>query len=146
MDEATAKQKWTADRILLSYHGIPKVNWEKGDPYPCHCFKTTRLLKDELGLSERQVISSFQSRFGKQEWVRPYTDELLRTLPAAGVKKLVVVTPAFAADCVETLEEIAQRGKETFMAAGGTHFLAVPCLNDNPAHINLMATMVKDIL
>ena len=145
-DKATAKLNWTADRVLLSYHGIPKANWEKGDPYPCHCFKTSRLLREALGLSEKQVICSFQSRFGKQEWVRPYTDELLRTLPAAGVKKLVVLTPAFSADCVETLEEIAEAGKHTFIEAGGTAFQFVPCLNDTPDHIDLMAAMIKDVL
>lgn len=146
IEEATARQKWTADRIVLSYHGIPQNHWDKGDPYPCHCYKTTRLITEALGLDATHVLCSFQSRFGKQAWVKPYTADVLRALPATGVKKLVVVTPAFSADCIETLEEIAETGRHTFMEAGGQKYLAVPCLNDSPAHIDLMIRLIKDIL
>ncbi|WP_424338823.1 ferrochelatase, partial [Henriciella sp.] len=106
---------FTTDRVLMSYHGIPKSYFDKGDPYHCHCYKTTRLVSEKLGWADGFSITTFQSRFGPQEWLQPYTDKTLEALPEEGVKKLVVVSPAFISDCLETLEEIAMEGRETFL-------------------------------
>ncbi|HEY9567299.1 MAG TPA: ferrochelatase, partial [Thalassobaculum sp.] len=109
----------------------------------CHCARTARLLRERLGLDDSHLRLTFQSRFGRQEWLRPYTDETLAALGAAGVKRLAVVTPGFVADCVETLEEIAMQGRDTFEHAGGTHFTAIPCLNAGDDAIGLYETLVR---
>ncbi|WP_454885569.1 ferrochelatase [Sphingomonas oryzagri] len=114
------------DAILASFHGMPQRTLELGDPYHCHCQKTARLLSEALG---RELIVTFQSRFGRAKWLEPATDTTLAALPARSIKRIAIVAPGFAADCVETLEELALRGRETFLAAGGTHFAALPCLN-----------------
>ena len=132
------------DMIVASYHGIPKFAWEKGDPYPCHCFKTSRLLQEKLNLGPDKFKTTFQSRFGKAEWVKPYTDATLEELPSQGVKNVVVITPAFHSDCLETLEEIAIAGKETFIEAGGENYSTVPCLNDGKSTINLFTKLVGE--
>jgi len=119
------------DVIIASFHGIPKSYFDKGDPYYCHCAKTTRLLRERLCVDDSKLIMTFQSRFGRAEWLKPYTDMTVKELAARGVKNLVVITPGFSADCLETLEEIAGENAEYFHHAGGENFAAVPCLNDS---------------
>ena len=132
---------WTPDLILASYHGIPKKYFDKGDPYQCYCQKTTRLVREKF--SKIEIQTSFQSRFGPQEWLTPYTDKTLEVLPSRGVKKLLVICPGFASDCVETLEEINIQGKESFLKSGGEKFDLIPCLNDSSDHILLFEKLVK---
>ncbi|WP_417449853.1 ferrochelatase [Kordiimonas sp.] len=120
---------WQPEKILASYHSIPKSYWDKGDPYPCQCFKTSRYLREKLGKTEDELITSFQSRVGPVEWVSPYTDKTVEKLAQDGVKKLAVLAPAFSSDCLETLEEINMELRETFLENGGTHFYYIPCLN-----------------
>ena len=135
---------WKPDLILASYHGIPKKYFDKGDPYQCYCQKTTRLIKEKL--SEIEIQTTFQSRFGPQEWLTPYTDKTLEILPSKGVKKILVICPGFASDCVETLEEINIQGKESFLKNGGEKFDLIPCLNDDEEHILLFEQLVKKYL
>ena len=132
---------WEPDLIVASYHGIPKKYFEKGDPYHCYCHKTTRLIKEKF--TRIPIETTFQSRFGPQEWLQPYTDKTLEKLPSTGKKKILVICPGFSSDCVETLEEIAIQGKESFLKAGGSNFDVVPCLNDNDDHIKLISTLVE---
>ncbi|MCG8359030.1 MAG: ferrochelatase [Kiloniellales bacterium] len=134
---------WKPDAILASFHGLPKVYLEKGDPYHCHCAKTARLLRERLGLDEKHLRLTFQSRFGKQEWLQPYTDKTLEALAGEGVKSVAVVCPGFVSDCVETLEEIAIQGRELFLDGGGERFSLIPCLNDSEASIDLLAKLVE---
>lgn len=131
------------ERVLMSYHGIPKAYLDKGDPYHCHCHKTTRLVSEKLGWDNDFAMTTFQSRFGPTEWLQPYTDKTLEALPAEGVKKIAVVSPAFISDCLETLEEIAMEGRDTFLEAGGTHFSVVPCLNDSERAIDVIETVAR---
>ncbi|MAZ07112.1 MAG: ferrochelatase [Rickettsiales bacterium] len=140
-----SKIKWKPDLIVASYHGIPKKYFEKGDPYHCYCLKTTRLLVENLNM-KTPIISTFQSRFGPDEWLQPYTDKTLQELPKEGKKKILVICPGFASDCVETLEEISIQGKESFEESGGEKFDMIPCLNDNPDHIFLFEHLVKKYL
>ncbi len=134
------------ERLLMSYHGIPQSYFDKGDPYHCHCHKTTRLVREALGWPESFVQTTFQSRFGPTKWLQPYTDKTLEALPGEGIKRVVVAAPAFISDCLETLEEIAMQGKESFIEAGGTHFAALPCLNDSEAAIDVIeAVMDREI-
>ena len=135
---------WKPDLIIASYHGIPKKYFDKGDPYHCYCHKTTRLLKESFPKIEIQT--TFQSRFGPQEWLKPYTDKTLESLPKQRVKNLLVICPGFASDCVETLEEINILGRETFLQNGGEKFDLIPCLNDNSDHIELLENLVKRYL
>jgi ferrochelatase len=135
---------WKPDLILSSYHGIPKSYFDKGDPYHCYCHKTTRLLKEKF--SEIEIKTSFQSRFGPQEWLTPYTDKTIESLPSEGVKNLLVICPGFASDCVETLEEINIQARESFIDKGGKNFDLIPCLNDNSDHIKLFEKLVKKYL
>ena len=121
------------DKLLMSFHGVPKYTLMNGDPYHCMCHKTGRLLATELGLTNDQWVLTFQSRFGRAEWLQPYTDATLRALPGQGIKRLHVVCPGFPADCLETLEEIAMEGKETFLHSGGSEYDYIPALNDHPA-------------
>ena len=132
---------WKPDLILASYHGIPKKYFDKGDPYQCYCQKTTRLVREKF--SKIEIKTSFQSRFGPQEWLTPYTDKTLELLPSKGIKKLLVICPGFASDCIETLEEINIQGKESFLKSGGEKFDLIPCLNDNSDHILLFESLVK---
>ena len=136
--------KWKPDLIISSYHGIPKKYFDKGDPYHCYCHKTTRLMKESF--DEIDIQTTFQSRFGPQEWLTPYTDKTLENLPSKGVKNLLVICPGFASDCVETLEEIDIQGRESFIENGGENFDLIPCLNDNSDHINLFEKLVKDFI
>jgi protoporphyrin/coproporphyrin ferrochelatase len=135
------KINWKPDLIIASYHGIPQKYFDKGDPYHCYCQKTTRLIKEKY--SEVEVQITFQSRFGPQEWLKPYTDKTLENLPKKGIKNLLVICPGFASDCVETLEEINILGRETFLKNGGEKFDLIPCLNDNQEHIKLFEHLVK---
>ena len=132
---------WKPDLIISSYHGIPKKYFDKGDPYHCYCHKTTRLMKENF--NEIEIQTTFQSRFGPQEWLTPYTDKTLEDLPSKGIKNLLVICPGFASDCVETLEEIDIQGRESFMKNGGEKFDLIPCLNDNSDHINLFEKLVR---
>jgi len=135
---------WKPDLIVASYHGIPKKYFEKGDPYHCYCQKTTRLISEKL--KEIKIITTFQSRFGPQEWLQPYTDKTLESLPKEGSKKILVISPGFASDCVETLEEISIQGKESFEKCGGEKFGFIPCLNDNDDHIILLEHLIRKII
>ena len=136
--------KWKPDLIVSSYHGIPRSYFDKGDPYHCYCHKTTRLMKEKF--NKIDIQTTFQSRFGPQEWLTPYTDKTLEMLPEKGIKNLLVICPGFASDCVETLEEINIQGRESFIEKGGKNFDLIPCLNDSPDHINLMEKLVKKYL
>ena len=131
---------WKPDLIVASYHGIPKKYFEKGDPYHCYCHKTTRLISESF--NKFPIQTTFQSRFGPQEWLQPYTDKTLENLPKEGKKNVLVVCPGFSSDCVETLEEISIQGKESFLKSGGNNFDLVPCLNDNEDHIKLIKHLV----
>jgi protoporphyrin/coproporphyrin ferrochelatase len=132
---------WKPDLIISSYHGIPKKYFNKGDPYHCYCHKTTRLMKEKFNLIDIQL--TFQSRFGPQEWLTPYTDKTLESLPENGIKNLLVICPGFASDCVETLEEIDIQGREIFLKSGGKNFDLIPCLNDSSDHIDLFEKLIN---
>ncbi|NGZ26327.1 MAG: ferrochelatase, partial [Magnetococcales bacterium] len=132
--------------LLISFHGLPQRYVDQGDPYAIHCEATARLLASQLDLVPHQWRLSYQSRFGKEPWLLPATDELLRILPEQGIKQVVVVTPGFAADCLETLEEIGHTGKESFLAAGGEFYATVPCLNSEAAWVAALTTLIKEEL
>ena len=132
---------WKPDLIISSYHGIPQSYFDKGDPYQCYCQKTTRLMREKF--SSIEIKTTFQSRFGPQEWLKPYTDKTLESLPKEGIKNLLIICPGFASDCVETLEEINIAGRESFMNSGGKNFDLIPCLNDSPQHIDLFQHLIK---
>ena len=132
---------WKPDLILASYHGIPKKYFDKGDPYHCYCHKTTRLMAEKFQTIEFKT--TFQSRFGPQEWLQPYTDKTLESLPKDGKKNVLAICPGFSSDCVETLEEILIQGKESFMEAGGENFDMIPCLNDSDDHIKLINNLIQ---
>ncbi len=125
--------------ILASFHGMPQRTLELGDPYHCHCRKTARLLSEATG---RELTVTFQSRFGRAKWLEPATDVTLAALPAQGVKRIALIAPGFSADCLETLEELAIRGRETFIEAGGTHFAYLPCLNDSAAGMTMLRALI----
>ena len=144
IEKKISEINWKPDLIVSSYHGIPKSYFEKGDPYHCYCHKTTRLMKEKF--KKIEIQTTFQSRFGPQEWLTPYTDKTLENLPEKGIKNLLVICPGFASDCVETLEEINIQGRESFIDKGGENFDTVPCLNDNEDHINLFAKLINKFL
>jgi len=133
-----AKLAFVPDVILASFHGMPEEYLHKGDPYHCQCVKTARLVKERLGLDDSRFMTTFQSRFGTAEWLKPYTDATVKSLAERGVKNLAVVTPGFSADCLETLEEIAVENAEIFRHNGGTNFAAIPCLNDSEAGMTVI--------
>jgi len=128
--------------IVASFHGMPKDYVEKGDPYQTHCVATTDALRKRLGLDADRLILTFQSRFGNAEWLQPYTDKTVERLAKEGVRRIAVVTPGFSADCLETLEEIAQENAEIFRHNGGEQFSAIPCLNDSDGGMNVIRTLV----
>ena len=134
---------FTPDVLLLSYHGIPKSYFEKGDPYHCHCMKTTRLVREALGWSEKFCRTTFQSRFGPTEWLTPYTDKTLEELGREGVESVAVAAPAFISDCVETLEEMDIEARETFIEAGGKNFATLDCLNDSEGCIDVLEAVAR---
>ncbi|MBR0552330.1 ferrochelatase [Stakelama marina] len=139
IEASLAELDFAPELILASFHGMPQRTLERGDPYHCHCQKTARLLSDAMG---REIRIAFQSRFGRAKWLEPATDTVLAALPGEGVRKVAVVTPGFSADCVETLEEIAIRGRETFVAAGGTDFACLPCLNASEPGIEMLRSIL----
>lgn len=131
---------FTPDAVVASFHGMPQRTLELGDPYHCHCRKTARMLGDALGMP---LTVAFQSRFGKAKWLTPATDTTLEAMPGQGIRKVAIVAPGFSADCLETLEELAIRGRESFTAAGGTHFAYLPCLNDSVDGIAMLRTILS---
>lgn len=147
---ASVREHWAAngesERLLLSFHGIPRRNVDLGDPYYRHCLETTELLARALGLDAQRVVCSFQSRFGKAEWLKPYTVELLGEWGREGLASVSVICPAFAADCLETLEEIDEENRHAFVAAGGGRFDYIPCLNDRADHIAVLAAIARERL
>ncbi len=143
LEEEIARLGWEPEVILASFHGIPQRYFEAGDPYYCHCAKTMRLLRIATGLSETRLRMTFQSRFGREEWLKPYTDATVTDLARSGVKRLMVITPGFVADCLETLEEIGVENAALFRAAGGEAFHLVPCLDDAPRGIDVIETVVR---
>ncbi len=137
------RQNARADKLIFSYHGMPERYLEEGDPYHCQCHKTSRLVADSLGLAENEYMTTFQSRFGREEWLKPYTDETLKSLPGQGVQSLQIICPGFSADCLETIEEIGIENRDYFLEAGGQRYEYIPCLNAGPQHIDWMATRVS---
>jgi ferrochelatase len=144
--EHLARLPFRPELVLASFHGIPESYAKAGDPYPEHCATTTTLLRKKLGLGERELMMTFQSRFGRAKWLEPYTDDTVRQLAGGGVKNLAVVTPGFAADCLETLEEIAVENAAIFRQAGGVNFTAVPCLNDSVGGMAVISAVVANEL
>lgn len=134
------------DILVCSYHGVPKRYLMEGDPYHCQCQKTTRLLKERLGWADTDITTTFQSKFGPEEWLKPYTVEEVARLASNGKKSIAVCAPAFSADCIETLEEINEEIKESFEEAGGETFTYIPCLNDDDAHIEALSTIIRENL
>ncbi|MEH3036788.1 MAG: ferrochelatase [Sphingomonas adhaesiva] len=128
------------DAVIASFHGMPQRTLELGDPYHCHCRKTARLLGEALGM---EMTVAFQSRFGRAKWLEPATDTTLEAMPARGIRKVAIVAPGFSADCLETLEELAIRGRESFVASGGTDFAYLPCLNDTAEGIEMLRTLLS---
>jgi ferrochelatase len=143
---ASIEQHWQrhgrAPRLLLSFHGLPERYVRNGDPYRDQCLVTAQRLRERLALSEREVIVAFQSRVGREPWLQPYTDQVLRNLPGEGVRHVQVLCPGFAVDCLETLEEIALRNRDLFVACGGERLDYIPALNDSAAHVDLLAGLV----
>ncbi|MDF2176705.1 ferrochelatase [Aliiglaciecola sp. CAU 1673] len=137
------QQHGKADKLLFSYHGIPKRYLLNGDPYHCQCHKTSRLVAIKLGLAEGQYITTFQSRFGREEWLKPYTDETLKALPSKGVKSVQVVCPGFSADCLETIEEIGQENRDYFLEAGGKAYQYIDALNADEQHIDALVHLLE---
>lgn len=144
---ATVKESWAANGrgqlLVTSYHGIPKRYLLNGDPYHCLCHKTSRLLADALNIGEDEIRVVFQSRVGREEWLKPYCDETMKSLPSEGYKSIDIISPAFSADCLETIEEISGENKEYFMENGGERFHYIPCLNDRDDHIQFLADLVE---
>lgn len=138
------------EKLLLSYHGMPKLFLKSGDPYYCHSIKTTRLVTEKLqarlGFDEEDIITTFQSRFGKAEWLKPYTDQTLLELAESGIKSVAIACPAFSVDCLETLEEIEEENKEVFINAGGSDYQYIPALNSREDHIDALADVIKPYL
>jgi ferrochelatase len=143
IEKAYAGLEKRPDILVCSYHGVPKRYLMQGDPYHCHCQKTTRLLKERLGWADTEVMTTFQSRFGPAEWLQPYTVEEVARLAEAGKKNIAVCAPAFSADCIETLEEINEEIKESFEHAGGESFTYIPCLNDDDTHIAALGSVIE---
>ncbi len=129
--------------LIMSFHGMPERCLAEGDPYACQCHKTARLVREALGWPEERLMVCFQSRFGSEEWLKPYLDETLERLPKEGITRIAAVSPAFAADCLETLEEIAVEGRRSFLEAGGEAFAYIPCLNDGERHIDLLEELAR---
>ena len=129
--------------VLASYHGIPKSYADKGDPYPVHCRETTRLLRERLGWDEKRLTTTFQSLFGKAEWIKPYTDKTVEKLARDGIRRIAIVNPGFSADCIETLEEIDGEVREIFLHAGGEKFTHIPCLNDTPEGMDMIEALAR---
>ncbi|MFT4784462.1 MAG: ferrochelatase [Paracoccaceae bacterium] len=143
VERSYALMETKPDILVCSYHGVPVRYLMEGDPYHCQCQKTTRLLKERLGWDDTQIKTTFQSRFGPEEWLQPYTVEEVARLAEGGKKKIAVIAPAFSSDCIETLEEINEEIRESFEEAGGEHFTYIPCLNDDDAHIKALTEVIE---
>ncbi|MEP5230578.1 MAG: ferrochelatase [Alloalcanivorax sp.] len=143
---AYREQYGAADKLVFSYHGVPKRFLLKGDPYFCECHKTSRLLAEALGLADDQWMTTFQSRFGREEWLQPYTDATLKSLPGQGVKSVQVFCPGFSADCLETVEEIDEENRGYFEAAGGQSFAYISAMNAEPVHLDALTQLIEDNL
>jgi ferrochelatase len=137
-----AARDFEPEAVIASYHGLPVSYFRKGDPYHCHCQKTSRLLRERLGWREERLLTTFQSRFGPEEWLQPYTDKTVERLAKEGVKRIAIVNPGFVSDCLETLEEIAVQNREIFLHHGGEEFSHIPCLNDSPLGMRVLANVV----
>lgn len=137
---------WEPEVIVASFHGIPQNYFDKGDPYYCHCMKTARLLRERLGLSKEQLIVTFQSRFGPEEWIKPYTDATIQSLAKNGTKNIAVITPGFVSDCLETLEEIGIENRDYFLEYGGENYSFIPCLNDSDDGISVFNKVLSEEL
>jgi len=146
VEAAYAKLETRPDVLVASYHGMPKRYLMEGDPYHCQCQKTSRLLRERLGWEKGAIDTTFQSVFGPEEWLKPYTVEHVAELAKAGKKRIAVMAPAFSADCIETLEEINGEIREAFEHAGGEEFTYIPCLNDEPAHIDALVAVIEENL
>ncbi len=146
LKNSLSKLDFEPEVIMASYHGLPKRYFEMGDPYHCHCMKTSRLLRDAMGWSDDYMLSTFQSRFGPEEWLQPYTDKTVERLAKEGVKKLAILTPGFSADCLETLEEIAGENGDIFKENGGEQFAFLPCLNDSDEGMDMLESLVRNEL
>ncbi len=146
VQQSVAALDFEPQLILTSYHGMPKSYLMKGDPYHCQCQKTTRLLAEKLGWPREKFMVTFQSRFGNEEWLQPYTDETLGELPKKGIKNIAIMSPAFSVDCLETLEELAITGHEQFTEAGGEKFAYLPCLNDTDPGIDVIEAVTRNEL
>lgn len=134
------------DKLVFSYHGTPKLFLDRGDPYHCFCQQTTRLVVEKLNLDKEKVMTTFQSRFGKAEWLQPYTDKTLESFPSQGIKNVAILSPAFSADCLETLEELEVENREVFESAGGEKYRYIPALNDRDDHIKAITALIKPLL
>ncbi len=143
IEQSLASLDFEPELVLASFHGIPQSYFKKGDPYHCHCHKTTRLVRERLGWPADKLKITFQSRFGPEEWLQPYTDKTVESLAKSGVKKLAIINPGFVADCLETLEEIAGEAGEIFEEHGGEHFAHIPCLNDSAEGMSVLKTIVE---
>ncbi len=141
-----SKPEGPPELLVCSYHGMPKRYLMQGDPYHCQCQKTTRLLRERLGWEPSRIVTTFQSRFGPEEWLQPYTVEEVARLAASGHRRIAVIAPAFSADCIETLEEINEEIRESFEHAGGEQFTYIPCLNDADTHITALSTLIAENL
>ncbi|NDW32076.1 ferrochelatase [Salipiger sp. PrR007] len=147
VERAYAAKAEKPEILVVSYHGMPKRYLMQGDPYHCQCQKSTRLLRERLGWDKTEIRTTFQSVFGPEEWLKPYTvEEVARLAKDEGKKRIAVIAPAFSADCIETLEEINEEIKESFEHAGGEDFTYIPCLNDDPAHIAALSGVIEDNL
>ena len=145
VERAYAKTDSKPEKLIVSYHGMPQRYLQQGDPYHCQCQKNTRLLRQRLGWDETQITTTFQSVFGREEWLKPYTvNEVARLAREDGTKRIAVIAPAFSADCIETLEEINEEIRESFEEAGGEQFTYIPCLNDEDAHIKALSQIIED--
>ncbi|WP_405108559.1 ferrochelatase [Phaeobacter sp. BS52] len=143
VEKAYAAAEKKPEILVVSYHGMPKRYLMQGDPYHCQCQKTTRLLKERLGWTDTEITTTFQSVFGPEEWLKPYTVDHVATLAKDGKKNIAVIAPAFSADCIETLEEINEEIRESFEHAGGEEFLYIPCLNDDAEHIDALSGVIE---
>lgn len=140
IEASLAKLNFTPDEIVISFHGMPERTLHLGDPYHCHCQKTARLLSEAMG---RNLVVSFQSRFGRAKWLEPATDDTLMRLAREGTKKIAIFAPGFSVDCLETLEELAMQGHEQFEEAGGTHYAYLPCLNDSDGGMDMLEAIIR---
>lgn len=143
IEKHLATLDWEPERVLTSFHGIPQSYFDKGDPYYCQCQKTARLLRERLGWSKEKLVVTFQSRFGPEEWLQPYTDKTVEKLAQEGIKRIAVLNPGFVSDCLETLEEIAEQAAESFLHNGGEKFAHIPCLNDSREGMTVLETVVR---